>query len=418
VSKYEFHFRSPRRFDVPVFKFPREPFEPNEQTTMNYIKRLVGLEGETIAVYGGDLYVAKDIDYSGQILPANPNDAWKSEYTYPSAYVAMKAFEQGKFELIRKTPDQIVAVRRPVFDLDEQPSVLSGAKKTRWFPHQNDSTGWEMRPAGFVHRGEKEGWVRYQHIQPGWKSPDDKMDNVFIEDFLAYNVGDSNHWVPDLCVECVADFTSADAKVTLELAKGKDRFQAVFSSGKCVLKRVSLANETVEMASVPTKLTAPGKYALRFANFDSRLTAWIDGKALDFGKKPNSEELLADYEAPDRDADKFKPVLENDIKRPSQIGAVGDVEVSKVRLFRDLYYVREGLTPKNRGDWADRRTETDTGAPADLQTFYVQPGHYLCFGDNSVASSDGRTWGLVPERLLLGRAVVIYWPYDRWRVIE
>ena len=45
-------------------------------------------------------------------------------------------------------------------------------------------------------------------------------------------------------------------------------------------------------------------------------------------------------------------------------------------------------------------------------TLYVQPGHYLCLGDNSPHSSDGRAWGLVPDRLMLGRALVVYWPFD------
>ena len=44
---------------------------------------------------------------------------------------------------------------------------------------------------------------------------------------------------------------------------------------------------------------------------------------------------------------------------------------------------------------------------------YVQPGHYLCLGDNSQASSDSRDWGLVPERLMLGRALLVYYPFDR-----
>lgn len=424
VSKYEFHFRDPHRFDVPVFKYPERPFEPTEQTTMNYIKRLIGLPEETIAVYGGDLYVARGIDYSGELRPENPLDAWKSTYMYRDAWVATEAFQQGKFSLIRKSPEQIIAVRRPVFDLDHQPTALSGAKKTRWNPSQTKGDGWEMRPAGFAHRGETEGWVHYQHIQPGWKNPNDPMPPVFIDDFLAYNLGDTNHWVPDLCVECTAEFSSANSVVTLELSKGMDRFQAIFSSGKCTLKRLTLeagvpkdGEQGTEIASVATKLVAPGKYSLRFANFDSRLTVWIDGTALDFGRKPNSSELLADYEPPDRDPNKFKP-RNNDIYRPASVAASGEVEISNVRLFRDLYYVKESQRSIRRLGWGDRRTETDTGAPPDLQTFYVQPGHYLCFGDNSAASSDGRTWGLVPERLLLGRAVVIYWPYDRWRVIE
>ena len=48
-----------------------------------------------------------------------------------------------------------------------------------------------------------------------------------------------------------------------------------------------------------------------------------------------------------------------------------------------------------------------------FRVMYVQPGHYLCLGDNSPASSDSREWGLVPQRLMLGRALIVYYPF-KW----
>ncbi|HKB40365.1 MAG TPA: S26 family signal peptidase, partial [Gemmataceae bacterium] len=47
--------RSPHRLDVVVFKYPEGP--QKNHVAMNYIKRLIGLPGETIAIWGGDLYV-------------------------------------------------------------------------------------------------------------------------------------------------------------------------------------------------------------------------------------------------------------------------------------------------------------------------------------------------------------------------
>ena len=44
-------------------------------------------------------------------------------------------------------------------------------------------------------------------------------------------------------------------------------------------------------------------------------------------------------------------------------------------------------------------------------TMYVQPDHFLCLGDNSFHSSDSRAWGTVPRRLMLGKAVVVYYPF-------
>jgi signal peptidase I len=46
----------------------------------------------------------------------------------------------------------------------------------------------------------------------------------------------------------------------------------------------------------------------------------------------------------------------------------------------------------------------------DVLTMYVQPGHYFFLGDNSPESSDSRFWGVVPERLLRGRVLLVYLP--------
>jgi hypothetical protein len=108
-------------------------------------------------------------------------------------------------------------------------------------------------------------------------------------------------------------------------------------------------------------------------------------------------------------------------------------------MWRDTYYtivpggdmsnadfmsavMPDNLTIDERNQWdkARQSLENDEGW-ADPQmweplrhlagkTLYVQPGHYLCLGDNSPESSDGRSWGLVPSRLLLGRALLVYFP--------
>jgi len=94
----------------------------------------------------------------------------------------------------------------------------------------------------------------------------------------------------------------------------------------------------------------------------------------------------------------------NDVLAPAGIGAKGSVEVSHVKLWMDTYF-----TPALDRHEFHRYPNPDS--PVD--TFYVQPGHYFCLGDNSGQSSDSRKWGLVPERLMLGRAVFVFFPFDR-----
>ena len=50
VAKFPYRFADPERWDVAVFKFPGK-------ARTNFIKRIVGLPGETIRIEHGDLFV-------------------------------------------------------------------------------------------------------------------------------------------------------------------------------------------------------------------------------------------------------------------------------------------------------------------------------------------------------------------------
>src|SRR5436190_20386618 len=58
----------PQRYDVVVFKYPERPVEAN--TAKNYIKRLLGLPGEIIAIFFGRLYSTPEkekVPYNHQV---------------------------------------------------------------------------------------------------------------------------------------------------------------------------------------------------------------------------------------------------------------------------------------------------------------------------------------------------------------
>ncbi|KPK98974.1 MAG: hypothetical protein AMJ95_01590 [Omnitrophica WOR_2 bacterium SM23_72] len=61
----------------------------------------------------------------------------------------------------------------------------------------------------------------------------------------------------------------------------------------------------------------------------------------------------------------------------------------------------------NRGDFAK-----------DEEEIVVPAGNFFMLGDNSASSKDSRYWGFVPEENIIGKAILVYWPPQRIRIIK
>jgi signal peptidase I len=455
-SLYDTGLRSPHRHDVVVFKFPAEPMDRQTWQQMNYIKRLIGLPEETIAIAQGQLYVwhkPRDIRppvehdeaggteekrfYSEAKLrqypwPQSDDEAERmfrkslERGRLPAAQRKQYAGEEGGFEIIRKSPDVLLAMRRIVFDNDFAPGRREEAP-----PRWTAESGWDPAERTFVHAQPTPqlNWLRYRHL---WR-PDGKPE--LITDFLGYNSGDAlrsngDHWVGDLILDCQVQIDKAEpgAELRLELSRGVDRFQARFNlqTGECSLVRLNEswdgqprekplalnwpAGDDSEPAKRPTALKQSGTYRIRLANVDERLTLWVNDD-LPFG-----------------DGVKYPPAdspgpTANDLA-PANIGISGArATVAHLSLWRDTYYTlgdsgRGGSDPAVPRDSPSDPKTWDSLRKLDPWFLYIQPGHYLCLGDNSPQSSDGRNWGMVPERLMLGRALMVYFPFscDYWPI--
>ena len=457
--QYEAGIRQPQRFDVVVFKYPNGPIENN--TPKNYIKRLLGLPGEILAIFFGRLFrfapppgervPVLPVQEAGA-APVNPKDLWHKDFMFINNENCKKLFDEGRFTIIRKTPSVMMALRRIVYDNDYQAKDMINFP--RWEPRKGSQWVADKR-FGFSNaaaKSEQIDWLRYQHlVRPKVGPLPGELKPQLITDFMGYNAFETmdrrghpqNHtpaenWVGDLMLECQVEATKGEGEFWLELSKGINRFQARWDLGsgictlfKCTYKEVDEGGkrnfqqvERVELDSKPTKLRGPGTYQVRFANIDARLTVWVE-RELPFGDgkdyPPPEVRNGAEEDAKqldDIDLKKRRGPTGNDLQ-PASIGANGgEVKVHHLRLWRDTYYTLSpggcdvrpfGDAPISLSDpeqWSEYRK-------MDFKTMYVQPGHFLCLGDNSQASSDSREWGLVPQRLMLGRALLVYFPFQR-----
>lgn len=56
--------------------------------------------------------------------------------------------------------------------------------------------------------------------------------------------------------------------------------------------------------------------------------------------------------------------------------------------------------------------------PAYDGTWIVPPGSLFVLGDNRNSSSDSHSWGMVPLTNIIGKAEVVYWPPDQWKMLN
>jgi signal peptidase I len=107
-----------------------------------------------------------------------------------------------------------------------------------------------------------------------------------------------------------------------------------------------------------------------------------------------------------RDVVVFQPPIEAEtepyIKRV--IGLPGDM----VRVADGIVYIND--LPLQ---------EAYEAAPPSYQGVWVVPDdRVFVLGDNRNNSSDSHLWGMVPVENIIGKAVVVYWPFEHWKTLD
>jgi len=394
VAKFPFEILNnwlgePKRWEVIVFKYPNN-------AKQNYIKRLIGLPGESIRIKNGDIYV--------------------------------RAEGEKDYHLERKPPHKVRPMLQLVYDNDYQDYQKDDPTKygwpKRWAPHKTEPTEWRSDDGGksfhISGEGKEQHWLSYHHFLPtaeAWasaitrKSVTPPTQAALIEDIYAYNslqrvdgtIGESpdtrKNWVGDLAVEFDLRVDKSAGQVVFELVKGGHNFtcQLDLATGIATLAIDDGKNPPREkephFLSVKSKdkvITGPGNYHLTFANVDEQLLLWNGSSLVAF-------ETETTYDS----RDNYRPTDAD--RAPVGICAVeASVKVSGLKIWRDVYYT-------------DQPHEF---AGVELKKEKAQPfeDEFFALGDNSPSSADGRYWGTVPRKLLVGKALFIYWPHSFDRV--
>lgn len=88
----------------------------------------------------------------------------------------------------------------------------------------------------------------------------------------------------------------------------------------------------------------------------------------------------------------------------------------KVRITNGKIYIDEEPVTNSR---ICSHFYYNRGAYGDPNLPIVVPEEsYFVLGDNSGNSRDSRYWGFVPKRNLVGKAILVYWPLTRLRLIK
>jgi signal peptidase I len=89
------------------------------------------------------------------------------------------------------------------------------------------------------------------------------------------------------------------------------------------------------------------------------------------------------------------------------VGVAGDL----VELRRGVLYVNDHRIQE---PYVGARSRDDRSYPPVT----VASGHYYVLGDHRRGSNDSRSWGVVPEKYIYGKALFRFWPLSKAGFIE
>jgi signal peptidase I len=417
VLKYLRHVFEASRFDVVVFKAPHDP-----QT--NFIKRLLGMPGEQVALIDGDVFARtpRESDPTGPDVDTWSLDGWQ----------------------IKRKPERVQReVWQPLFD-------------SAWTPDKPDRDGrpWFTSPwtGGGDAAWKIAGNSSYRHDSAAPARLDWDAQRHPIEDRYPYNEERDPSGRP-VRYEEMPKFPVSDLRLSLGLEPEspgmtvaavirarRHEFRALISGAQASLQMRPQDStgdtgwETLATGSLPGPLPAGKVTDIDFWHVDQHLDLRVDGALVatapyDWTPAQRVQaamgmSLAEALHTSAADGNIFAETRRFQPPEPHWEFSGGPFTIHRVALARDLHYLASVYVRNGSGG-----THSRAGTPANTTHPYatptLSPDQFFTCGDNSPASLDARLWdnpdpfvaeeidptmGVVPRALMLGKAFFVYFP--------
>jgi len=375
VLKYIYAFQEPRRWDVVVFRNPERPAE-------NYIKRLIGLPNEWLRIVRGNIYTSTD---------------------------------EGRTWQVRNKPETVQrVVWQPVY---HSKYVPLDAEERNWHSPWKPTIGqWTVREFGrsFSFDGQGAGGLAFDFAQ----SPESARDYYAYND-LSNPQRKTTTFIEDLRVAVTVEAEQPGATFTAEMATDFFKVRgSIDAAGEPTLQLQPAGEQgwTNVGRKIASAAIEPGRpVRLELWQVDHRVTLFVDGDPVAQYNVPLINDTTTG-EAFGITMDRLVNARQPDGPPAVAIQVTGSpMKLSAVNLDRDLYYTEQSV-----GSLGTHGNTAKLGAD-----------QFFCLGDNSPQSKDSRLWdridpwipyhlgdyhhgevplGIVPRRLMIGRAFFVYFP--------
>lgn len=443
-SKLNYRFREPKRWEVAVFEFPYETarrtdtYGISEQYRgQNFVKRIVGLPGESLAIGRGDIWVRRGsgrAEYQRLVKPDKvQRGIWLNVYEQNFSDISLRELQTfwelsgGHAALERGAPLRLSAVSGPA-RMEYRPMIPAGSDRTHMIelPGVPDRYTVEQ-PVQFECRAElPDGTIcghvyvqtfRTQNMQarcPSCGSLQNELSAIFyhrrsgLAGIGRYAVDAKSapqgedvpprhsdyHIVPDLRVVADVVFESVDTAVSVVLREDARSVRAVVHGNGQAEIRLNNEPSRVERRAVAS--IRPGqRHRLEFYVVDGTARLFID-----------STENAAIDSAVWNDK---RPLPRN---VPKSSGAAlellsGDATIASLTIDRDIFYY-SGLEQERGEQFESMRHQGEV---------FIDENSFFPMGDHCPSSFDARSWGPVPLSMLRGPAMLVWWPPERFGLI-